>query len=85
MLFVTSPEPVQKKKRFGDGSGRRFPGSQILSDDEDQFANTGTSRIGWEHHFGSSISDAEIEYRRGRSLREGRSRRENLDYLRGLA
>ncbi|XP_073282561.1 uncharacterized protein At1g76660-like isoform X1 [Primulina huaijiensis] len=78
-------EPVQKQKRFGDRSGRRFPGSQILSDDEDIYTNTGASKIGWKHHFGSSNSDAEIEYRRGRSLREGRSRRENLDYLHGLA
>lgn len=80
IVFITSTEPVQKQKRFGDRSGRRFPGSQVVSDDE-VFANTGALRIGWKHHFGSSNSDAEIEYRRGRSLREGRSCRENLDYL----
>ncbi|KAG8369265.1 hypothetical protein BUALT_Bualt15G0133500 [Buddleja alternifolia] len=51
--------------------------NQFLSDEDDIFSKLGSSRIGRKYQFGSSNSDAEIEYRRGRSLREGRSRREN--------
>ncbi|KAG8377306.1 hypothetical protein BUALT_Bualt08G0019500 [Buddleja alternifolia] len=68
-LEVKIPE-----KRFGDDSGRTF---QIMSDDEDIFSKMGTTRIGRKYPFGSSNSDAEIEYRRGRSLREERSWRES--------
>lgn len=60
-------DEAPKQKR----SGRSFPSNQNLSDDEDIFSRMGTTRIGWKHHSGSSTSDAEIEYRRGRSLRYG--------------
>ncbi|KAI3465424.1 hypothetical protein Pfo_022087 [Paulownia fortunei] len=65
------------QKRFGDVSGRSLPSTHILSDDEDIFSKMGAPRIGRKCHFGSSNSDAEIEYRRGRSLREERSWRES--------
>lgn len=65
-----SPKPSR------DVSGRSIPVNHALSDDDDIFSKMGTSRIGRKYHFGSSNSDAEIEYRRGRSLREGRNWRE---------
>lgn len=56
----------------GDFSVRSAPGTHILSDDEDIFSKMGASRISRKYHLGLSSSDAEIEYRRGRSLRQGR-------------
>ncbi|CAH9145301.1 unnamed protein product [Cuscuta epithymum] len=44
----------------------------LLSDDEDIFSNIGNSRHCRKYPRGSSTSDAEVEYRRGRSLREGK-------------
>ncbi|KAI3459972.1 hypothetical protein Pfo_016635 [Paulownia fortunei] len=64
------------QKRFGD-TGRSFHNNHILSDDDNIFSKMGAPRIGRKYHFGSSNSDAEIEYRRGLSLREGRNRRES--------
>ncbi|KAL0432764.1 UNVERIFIED_CONTAM: hypothetical protein Slati_2610700 [Sesamum latifolium] len=61
------------QKQSGD-AGRSFHINHNLSDDDDLFSNMGPPRIGRKYQFGSSNSDAEIEYRRGRSLREGRSR-----------
>ncbi|PIN06776.1 hypothetical protein CDL12_20660 [Handroanthus impetiginosus] len=63
-------------KRFGD-AGRSYHNNHVLSDDEEIFSKMGASRISRKYHFGSSNSDAEIEYRRGRSLREGHSWRES--------
>ncbi|KAK4428381.1 hypothetical protein Salat_1137700 [Sesamum alatum] len=65
------------QKRFENVPGRSFPSNDLLSDDDDIFSKMGTRRIGRKYHFGSSNSDAEIEYRRGRSLREECSRRES--------
>ncbi|KAL0284310.1 UNVERIFIED_CONTAM: hypothetical protein Sangu_2833500 [Sesamum angustifolium] len=62
------------QKRFENVPGRSFPSNDMLSDDDDIFTKMGTRRIGRKYHFGSSNSDAEIEYRRGRSLREERRR-----------
>ncbi|KAL8487033.1 hypothetical protein ACS0TY_023185 [Phlomoides rotata] len=61
------------QRRVGD-TGRSYThNSHTLSDDdEDIFSRMGASRIGRKYQFGSSNSDAEIEYRRGSSLREGR-------------
>ncbi|KAI5668643.1 hypothetical protein M9H77_18496 [Catharanthus roseus] len=56
----------------GDFSVRSAPGTHILSDDEDIISKMGASRISRKYHLGLSSSDAEIEYRRGRSLRQGR-------------
>ncbi|CAI9778002.1 unnamed protein product [Fraxinus pennsylvanica] len=57
-----------------DVSGRT-PGNHILSDDDCVFSKSGSTRNGRKYNFCTSNSDAEIEYRRGRSLREGRSLR----------
>lgn len=62
------------QKRF---SGRTLPSTHILSDDEDIYSKMGAPRNGRKYQFGSSNSDAEIEYRRGRSLREERSWRQS--------
>ncbi|KAL3845869.1 hypothetical protein ACJIZ3_003272 [Penstemon smallii] len=58
---------------------RSLPINYVMSDDEeDIYSKMGaSSRIGRKYALGSSNSDAEIEYRRGRSLREGHSRRES--------
>ncbi|KAL7154576.1 hypothetical protein ABFS83_03G010700 [Erythranthe nasuta] len=56
---------------------RNLANTHVLSDDEDIFAKMGNPRNGRKYHFGSSNSDAEVEYRRGRSLREERSWRES--------
>ncbi|KAK4434137.1 hypothetical protein Salat_0576400 [Sesamum alatum] len=61
------------QKQSGD-TGRICHSNHNLSDDDDIFSKMGAPRIGRKYQFGSSNSDAEIEYRRGRSLREGRSR-----------
>ncbi|KAL2455982.1 Uncharacterized protein Fot_51476 [Forsythia ovata] len=63
------------QRRLGDVSGRSTSGNHILSDDDCIFSKTGSTRNGRKYNFGSSNSDAEIEYRRGRSLREARSLR----------
>lgn len=60
------------EKQSGDFSVRSAPGNHILSDDEDIFAKMGASRISRKYHLGLSSSDAEIEYRRGRSLKQGK-------------
>lgn len=48
----------------------REPFEHCLTDDEDIFSKMGGSRMNGKYH--GSNSDAEIEYRRGRSLRESR-------------
>lgn len=53
-------------------SGSSTPGNQIGTDEEDIFSKIGSSRISRKYHLGMSSSDAEIDYRRGKSLREGR-------------
>ncbi|KAL2519867.1 Uncharacterized protein Fot_23790 [Forsythia ovata] len=63
------------QSRFGGGSGRNAPDNHIVSDNDDLFLKVEASRVNQKHHFCSSNSDTEIEYRRGRSLREGRSLR----------
>lgn len=55
---------------------RGLQSSHILSDDEDIYSKMGAPRNGRKYQF-SSNSDAEIEYRRGRSLREERSWRQS--------
>ncbi|KAF6163621.1 hypothetical protein GIB67_036081 [Kingdonia uniflora] len=52
------------------GSGKHS--KQITSDDEDIISKMGSLRTSRRYRSGLSISDAEIDYRRGRSLREGR-------------
>lgn len=53
----------------------REPVEYCLTDDEDIFSKMGGSRMNGKYNhigMGQSNSDAEVEYRRGRSLRESR-------------
>ncbi|KAK9059858.1 hypothetical protein SSX86_020562 [Deinandra increscens subsp. villosa] len=52
----------------------RESADHCLTDDEDIFSKMGVSRMNVKYHMGmgQSNSDAEIDYRRGRSLRESR-------------
>lgn len=43
-------------------------------EDDDLFSRISSSKNGRKYHAGASVSDAEIDYRRVRSLREGRGR-----------
>jgi len=56
----------------GDVSGQSTPSNFTLTDEEDLFSDPGKSRNNRKYRTGLSCSDAEIEYRRGRSLREYR-------------
>lgn len=56
----------------GDVSGQSTPSNFTLTDEEDIFSDSGKFRNNRKYHTGLSCSDAEIEYRRGRSLREYR-------------
>jgi hypothetical protein len=60
------------RKRPGDVFGRSMAGNRNMSDEDDIFSRMGTSKISRKYHQGLSSSDAEIDYRRGRSLREGK-------------
>lgn len=53
-------------------SGSSTPVSDILTDEEDVFSKMELSKSSRKYQLGLSSSDAEIDYRRGRSLREGR-------------
>ncbi|KAL8088272.1 uncharacterized protein At1g76660 [Apium graveolens] len=59
---------------FEDQGSRRLLGEDgnVLSDSEDIFSKMGTSRFSRKYKKGLSSSDAEVDYRSGRSLREGR-------------
>ncbi|CAB4278791.1 unnamed protein product [Prunus armeniaca] len=46
------------------------PGIRVLADEEDIFSKIGSSKLSRKYQLGLSSSDAEIDYRRGRSLRE---------------
>ncbi|EXB56234.1 hypothetical protein L484_024771 [Morus notabilis] len=61
-----------KRMQHGHMSRSSTPGNRILSDeDDDVFSKMGSSsKMGRKHQVGLSSSDAEIDYRRGRSLRE---------------
>lgn len=73
MLFFLLYELGQLlRKRPGDVFGRSMAGNHIMSDEDDIFSRMGTSKISRKYHQGLSSSDAEIDYRRGRSLREGK-------------
>jgi hypothetical protein len=56
----------------GNVSGSSTPVSDILTDEEDVFSKMELSKSSRKYQLGLSSSDAEIDYRRGRSLREGR-------------
>ncbi|KAK9270207.1 hypothetical protein L1049_025783 [Liquidambar formosana] len=61
----------KSQRQPGNASGLSTPSNRNLSDEEDIFSKVGASKISRKYHMGSS-SDAEIDYRRGRSLREGK-------------
>ncbi|WKA09165.1 hypothetical protein VitviT2T_026839 [Vitis vinifera] len=64
-------EDHKSERQSGNESGSSTPGKHILTDEEEIFPK-GASKIGRKYHLGLSSSDAEIDYRRGRSLREGK-------------
>ncbi|KAL6996048.1 hypothetical protein U1Q18_006183 [Sarracenia purpurea var. burkii] len=70
---VDGEVPGHKSRRQpGDVSGRHIAGNHILGDEDDIFSRMNTSITSRKYHLGLSSSDAEIDYRRGRSLREGK-------------
>lgn len=64
-------EDYKARTAVGNISGSSTPGNHALTDENDIFSKMNKSRSK-KYHPGSSCSDAEIDYRRGRSLREGR-------------
>lgn len=60
------------RRQPGNVSGSSTPVSDILTDEEDVFSKMELSKSSRKYQLGLSSSDAEIDYRRGRSLREGR-------------
>lgn len=70
-VFEAIPESLSDIEfHFGVTLDVREPFEHCLTDDEDIFSKMGGSRMNGKYH--GSNSDAEIEYRRGRSLRESR-------------
>ncbi|XP_071686407.1 uncharacterized protein At1g76660-like isoform X2 [Rutidosis leptorrhynchoides] len=72
--LVINERPSPKSCRSGPSScdALKDVREPCLTDDEDIFSKMGgSSRMNGKYHHGSN-SDAEIEYRRGRSLRESR-------------
>lgn len=59
-------------RKSGNVSGSSSPGNDTLTDEEDIFSKMELSKSNRKYHLGLSCSDAEVDYRRGRSLREGR-------------
>ncbi|KAI5392657.1 uncharacterized protein At1g76660 [Lathyrus oleraceus] len=53
-----------------NSSGLSTPDNHSRMDDEDMFSKMGSSRMCRKYPMGLSCSDAEVDYRRGRSLRE---------------
>lgn len=53
-------------------SESRTSKNRILSDDEDVFAKSRSLKMSRKYQLGLSCSDAEIDYRRGGSFREGK-------------
>lgn len=72
MFFFLYDSDHGSQRQLGDVTVKTKQGDHILSDSEDIFSRMGTSRISRKYHLGLSSSDAEVDYRRGRSLREGK-------------
>jgi len=71
--YVFSCMSDLKSQRHGsNSSGFSPPENPTFVDDEDIFSKMESSRISRKYKMGLSCSDAEIDYRRGRSLREGK-------------
>ncbi|GLU00163.1 hypothetical protein SLE2022_175490 [Rubroshorea leprosula] len=64
-------EDHKSRSPAGNIFGSNTPGNHALTDEDDIFSKMGSSRSR-KYHPGLSSSDAEIDYRRGRSLREGK-------------
>ena len=60
------------RRQAGDVSGSSTPGIHVVTDDDEIFSKMTSSKISRKYNLGSSCSDAEVEYRRGRSLRESK-------------
>ncbi|KAL3513716.1 hypothetical protein ACH5RR_026433 [Cinchona calisaya] len=71
-VTTNGPEGNVSHMQPGNFSVRSAPGNHIMSDDDEIFCKIGASRISRKYHLGLSSSDAEVEYRRGRSLRQGK-------------
>ncbi|XAR64310.1 hypothetical protein NMG60_11024595 [Bertholletia excelsa] len=56
----------------GDVSGQSRSHNHIVTEEDAIFSRMGSLKGSRRYHLGLSSSDAEIDYRRGRSLREGR-------------
>ncbi|KAF3446964.1 hypothetical protein FNV43_RR12144 [Rhamnella rubrinervis] len=65
-------EDHKSRKPPGDISRSSTPGSRILTDEDDVFTKMGSSKMSRKYQLGLSCSDAEIDYRRGRSLKEAK-------------
>lgn len=78
LLFADSYFPFlygsdhKSRKPPGNISGSSTPGNRILTDEDDVFTKVGSSKMSRKYQLGLSCSDAEIDYRRGRSLKEGK-------------
>lgn len=62
----------KSRKPPGDISGSSTPGNRILTDEHDIFSKMGSSRMSKKYQLGLSCSDAEIDYRSCRSVKEGK-------------
>ncbi|KAL9330391.1 hypothetical protein ACSQ67_000001 [Phaseolus vulgaris] len=65
-------EDHKSQRHCSNSSGFSTPENPNLVDEEDIFSKMESSRISRKYKMGLSCSDAEIDYRRGRSLREGK-------------
>uniref|UniRef100_A0A2P2KIV3 Hydroxyproline-rich glycoprotein family protein n=1 Tax=Rhizophora mucronata TaxID=61149 RepID=A0A2P2KIV3_RHIMU len=65
-------EDCKSRRQHGSVSGSSTPGNRVLTGDDGIVPKMASSKISRKYQLGLSISDAEVEYRRGRSLREGR-------------
>ncbi|XP_027939723.1 uncharacterized protein At1g76660 isoform X2 [Vigna unguiculata] len=65
-------EDLKSQRHGSNSSGFSPPENPTFVDDEDIFSKMESSRISRKYKMGLSCSDAEIDYSRGRSLREGK-------------
>jgi len=69
-FFLVNSDP-KSRWQPGNVSGSSTPSNHVVTDD-DIFSKMASSKTSRKYHLGLSSSDAEIDYRRGRSLREGK-------------
>lgn len=63
-------EDHKSRRQPCDVSRSSTPGIRTVTNDEDIFSKMGSSKSSRKYQMGQSCSDAEVDYRRGRSLRE---------------